>query len=153
MSAKDFRTNIGANIIREMEKADDLPLPNLRRVAKVMVEYFYREGHADIVARHKSNWVPDADYFASHMGDIQKRMRDSRNEFFEFVRGETGFTGEWKFVTKLEYEEILKRTYSEIGTRTDTFNGKLEDGQERWKLDVPKLADVPLLTDERKRSA
>ena len=56
MSAKDFRTDMGAMIIEAMQEGNDLPLPNSIRLAKVMMEYFKRDGHIDDLKENGYKW-------------------------------------------------------------------------------------------------
>lgn len=138
MSAKDFRYDMGAEIIESMHNGDDLPLPNIYRLGKVMMEYFKRDGHVDDLKELGYRWRPSVDYFVAHLKDFRKRLRE-RGMFFEYVREDGGITGEWKFADKKMYEANLKRESVDIATRTDTFNDKLDDGQAKWKLQLPHL--------------
>lgn len=143
-----FRTNIGVNILKAMDNNEDLPLPNKYRLAKTMQEYFESLGYAEVVAEQGYKWTPDRDYWMYKLDDIRDMLRKKHQLFFAFKRTEGGknFEGLWKFVSKKEYERIMQMEHSELGTRVDNHNEKLTDGQRRWKIDLPLIQDVPLLT-------
>ena len=141
MSVKEFRYDIGAEILEIMEDNNDLPLPNKSRVAKVMMEYFKSEGYVDILKENNYKWRPDESYWEHHIPDITTLLRKN-GKSFDFLRNDD-FRGQWKFLDKKEENEILKREHSDIGTRTDTHNNKLDDT--KWKHNLPHLAEVPLL--------
>lgn len=138
MSAKDFRTDMGAMIIEAMLEGGDLPLPNSNRLAKVMMEYFKRDGHIDDLKENGYKWRPTTDYFIAHLKDFRKRMRE-RGMFFEYVRDDGEIVGEWKFADRKMYEANLKRDGVDLQTRTDTYNDKLDDGLGKWKLQLPHI--------------
>lgn len=143
----EFRYKIGAEILEKMDKENDLPLPNIFRLSKVMQEYFVEEGFADELKQSKFKWRPTVDYWRSHIGDIAEGLRKKKKKFFIFRREWGSFSGTWQFVKKEEYEIAMKRDYADIGTRVTTFNDKLLDGQKRWQLELPSIAQLPLLTN------
>lgn len=146
MSAKEMRMQIGMNIIELMHERDDLPLPNVHRLAKTMQEYFWTEGFEDDLVDAGYRWRPSVDYWKMHLGDIRSEMRKDRRRYFEFVRNQGELTGQWKFVSEAEYEVSLKRNHADISTRVDTHNDKFKDGRLAWEL--PKalsIADIPSL--------
>ena len=143
--AGEFRRSIGADILEAMKASSDLPLPNVQRLAKVMAEYFHKEGYIDDVKEHGYKWRPDADYWQRNISAIAEYIRKERKKFFIYWREQGEFRGMWSFVGKAEYEKTLRREYSDNRTRTNTFNDRLTDGQERWKLEIPHIAEVPLL--------
>ena len=143
-----FRTNIGVEILRAMDKNEDLPLPNKYRLARTMQEYFDALGYADLVEEQGYKWAPDQDYWMYKLDDIRDALRKKHKLFFAFKHTEGGkaFEGLWKFMGKGEYEEVMRREHSELGTRVENHNEKLTDGQQKWKLDLPLIEDVPLLS-------
>ena len=143
--AKQMRLDIGIAILVSMYQNDDLPLPNVHRLSKTMQEYFVSEGHIDDVKERGYKWSPDADYWRNHLSDIRAEMRKAKRWYFEFVREQGELKGEWKFVSKEEYLASLARDHADISTRVDTHNDKIQDGQQRWKVELPLIADVPLL--------
>ena len=147
MNAKEIRTSIGADILVNMGKNDDLPMPNIRRLSKTMQEYFVMDGMEDILTEMGYTWRPSEDYWRGHMSDIQSYLRKRRQHYFEFVREQGEFKGIWKFVSKKEYKRTMRRNHADIGTRVVHHNERIDDGEQRWTLDLPHLADVPLLTE------
>jgi hypothetical protein len=143
--AKDFRYDLGSDLLIDMKKGEDLPLPSRRRVAKVMMEYYKRDGHDDDLKASGYRWRPCEDYWCSHLPDVCGRLRE-RGLFFEYTHFENSIEGAWRFCSKKEYESALKRQYSEITTRADTYNGKLEDAEKKWDLELPhaNLAALPV---------
>jgi hypothetical protein len=130
---KAFRYEMGARILELMEERDDLPLPNVHRLAKVMNEYFKNEGMIDELLEMDYKWRPTIDYWKSHLSDFCEylRKRDGEKKYFVFVR-EKGLKGSWKFVGLTEYEKSLKWQVSDIETRTGNYNSKAEDGAKEW---------------------
>lgn len=139
--AKEFRCELGAMILLDMENNDELPLPNMRRVIIIMQEYAKRKNKIIKVAGYK--WRPTELYWWNHLDDVRRTLREKKEKYFEFLRTEGSLRGVWKFVSKEEYQDILKRDYKEVGTRTDTYNNKLDAS--KWKLPLPHIKDVPLL--------
>ena len=139
---REDRLDIGAEILRAMEKASDLPLPNKYRLAKVMQEYFKSEGYADELKSQGRSWRGSPEYWTNHLKDISAILRRD-GDSFDYYREEGEFKGQWKFLNKKEEGEILSREHADIGTRTDTHNGKLDDT--KWKHNIPRLAEVPQL--------
>ena len=126
--AKDFRLDLGADILIDMDKCEDLPLPNARRVAKVMMEYYKRDGHEDDIKHSGYKWRPCEDYWRDHLGDVRGRLRE-RGKFFEYTLFQNSIEGAWRFCGKKEFESNLKKNYAEIGTRTETYIHNIDDGQ------------------------
>ncbi len=144
MNVKEYRFAVGAEILILMNKNKDLPLPNKNRVAKVMQEYFNREGYQDDIREQGWRWKAGVDYWYRHLKDIAAYLREEKRLYFDYPRPWGSLEGEWKFVNKREYEELLERGYSDIKTRTETYNGKLDSS--KWDLELPHIADIPLLT-------
>jgi len=146
-TAKQMRLDIGIAILEAMETNEDLPMPNVYRLAKTMQEYFVNDGHIDDVRDEGYKWRPDADYWRMHLSEIRSEMRKARNKYFEFVRATGELTGQWKFVSKREYDTVLRRNHADLGTRVTNHNDKIYDGNLRWKMDLPLIMDVPLLSN------
>lgn len=135
---------IGADILLKMKEEDDLPLPNKRRVAKVMQEYFKQEGHVDTLKEQNYRWRPTIDYWHNHLDDVRKYMREKKHKFFSWVPSENGgFKGEWRFVQKKDGEEVLKRKNNELSTRVENFNDERNGAP--WDSKVPAAGDIPKL--------
>jgi len=147
MSAKEERLAIGMDILELMDEREDLPLPNCHRLTKTMQEYFVSEGFVDELKEEGRRWRPTADYWRNHLAEIRATMRKDRQKYFEFYREWHEFKGLWKFVTKKEYQTVLRRDHADIGTRALSHNDKLEDGEKKWVLNLPYIAEVPLLTN------
>ena len=125
---KGYRYRIGADIILDMDAHNELPLPNIHRLGKVMLEFFGERGYlADMIKEHhKYRWRPTKDYFVKHMPDFRRVLR-MEAKYFEFVRDEGSIKGCWKFADKAMFEDNLRRERADVATRTETFNNRLED--------------------------
>lgn len=145
--AKQARLDYGIEILKAMNDNDDLPMPNVYRLAKVMQEYWDRAGYIDDLKERGWTWAPDPDYWRQHLSEIRQEMRKQKRWYFEFVREQGDFKGEWAFVSKADYQKTLERNHADIATRVETHNEKLEDGQRRWVLHLPLIDNVPLLTE------
>jgi hypothetical protein len=142
-----FREGMGIEILFAMEESGDLPLPNKRRLTKVMQEYFKTLGKDEEVKFAGYKWKPTPEYWDLKLRDICDTLRKDYKQFFFFLRtpGGKNFEGVWKFGSKKEYEIMLKMEHGEIDTRIDTHNEKLTDGQQRWQLNFPLIQNVPQL--------
>jgi hypothetical protein len=144
-NAKSFRMEIGYLILMDLEREQELPLPNIKRLSMVIDEYFRREGYIDDIQAQGYRWVPDELYWEDHIQDVSEYMRKYYKIYFGFYREDGQFKGIWKFMNKGEWERTLKRTHQEISTRVENQNEKLEDTKLRWNVNVPKIAEVPKL--------
>lgn len=140
-----YRYGIGAQILNNMDANEDLPLPNVYRLAKVMQEYFVQDGMEEDLKENGYSWRPTEDYWRRHISDISSFMRKEKKQFFIYVQEQGTFKGNWQFVSKQAYVEHLERNHADVRTRTETYNDKLEDGRERWKLNLPGISSVPML--------
>lgn len=140
-----FRYNIGAEILLLMQERKDLPLPNKYRLAKVMQEYFRKEGFVDSLKEQNYRWRPNTEYWASHLDDVRKVLREQYKKMFEYIWAEDGrgFEGEWKFADKAETEKNLKRENNGVATRSENFNDKLDGNP--YDSDIPHIGDIPRL--------
>ena len=145
---KEKRINYGVTILEAMEDNEDLPLPNARILSKTMQEYFV-DMYLDDLKETKSKWRPDKDYWLHQLSAIRASMRKQKKaKFFEYKRNDGEWKGLWKFVSKEEYIEILKREHSDVITRRNSHEEKLTDGQAKWVIDtVPHMPEMPLLTN------
>ena len=144
-NCKDFRMDIGKQILKMMELNDDLPMPNCYRLAKTMQEYFRQEGMIDLLKEQGYKWLPTIDYWVFHLSDIAEYMRREYKLYFGYLRNKGSLTGQWKFLEKKEWETILYRDHSDIATRVETHNDKIDDTGNRWKVDIPIIQEVPVL--------
>lgn len=144
-----YRYGMGAEILKRMEENDDLPLPNIHRVAKVMQEVFINEGMVDRLNEEGYKWRPNADYWRMRMSDIAEYMRKIDNLFFMFVRDQGKLKGQWRFVGKAEFEEVMGRDIVDIETRGKSYNNKATDGIKTFNSDSVDGLHVfrKLLTD------
>jgi hypothetical protein len=145
--AKSYRMDIGYDILKQMEYDQELPLPNKERLAKIMQEYFVREGMLDKIKSDGYSWVPDEEYWEKHLPDLCEYMRAQYKLYFAFIREEGDFSGIWKFTNKGEWERVLKRDHQDISTRVENHNEKIDDTHLRWNTQIEKIADVPRLTE------
>ena len=145
MSAKEYRLGIGAEILVLMNKNNDLPMPNIYRLSKTMMEYFKLEGYIDDLKEMKYKWRPTEDYWRLHIRDISSYLATENKRPFCFCRKHGEFKGLWKFCTKKEYENTMYREHADVSTRTDSFNQRLDES--KWQLELPHIADVPLISN------
>jgi hypothetical protein len=147
MGAKTFRLSIGADILEKMEENKEFPISNIRELTKIMMSYFKNKsyGYKKELTKNNYKWKPDVDYWKNHLKDIRELLRKERKRYFEFLRINRKFEGYWMFVDKEGFFNSLKWGYSDIGTRTESYNDKLDDGNEKWDLKLPHIEDVPLL--------
>ena len=143
--AKKIRLELGGNILIAMNENEDLPLPNVHRLAKTMMEYFKRDGYVDDLIEFNYRWRPTEDYWRMHIREIASFLAKEKKLHFCFYREQGEFKGLWQFVSKQEYKDTLAREYSDVATRTDTFNNRLDES--KWQIDIPHIKDVPLLTN------
>lgn len=144
--AKSYRMQVGYDLLMLMERDEELPLPNKERLAKVMHEYFVREGMVDQIKQDGYSWVPDIDYWQKHLADLCDYMRSQYRLYFAFIREDGEFSGIWKFTNKGEWEKALKRDHQDISTRVDNHNEKIDDTTLRWNTQLPKIAEVKRLS-------
>lgn len=130
--AAQYRYALGAELLAIMEQRDELPLPNIYRVSKVMQEVFIEEGMIDRLNESGYKWRPKAEYWRTRMAEIAEYMRKEEGKFFVFVRDQGRLKGQWRFVGKDEFEQVMKRDFADIETRGITYNNKAEDGASKW---------------------
>ena len=143
---KRFRFEIGYQILMMIERDGDLPLPNKRMVAKTIQEYFNREGFIDEIKRAGYKWEPDVTYWENNLSQISLFMAHNYKDYFGFLRTNGLQEGIWKFMNKGEYEKHLTFHNQDISTRVDTQNDKIEAAERRWRMEIPKIQEVPRLT-------
>ncbi len=148
-TAKEIRVEIGGDILISMAANEEFPLGNIHRVSKIMQEYFVSEGFEDILKEQGYSWRPDADYWLRHLKEIRSYLRHERKLFLEFLRDNGTFQGEWKFLRKGEFENVMIRERAGLGTRAENYNDRLGDGKSKWKLDHPfiKQENVELIEE------
>jgi len=147
-----IRCSVGARILEKMDKENDLPLPNMPRLLKVMMEYFKKQGFKEEMLK-RGNWLPSDNYWKNNMDNIISILMD-RKKPFGFVREEGSLRGLWKFPNKQEYVKMVERKFGELDTRIETYNTMLDNGNEKMKynIQVPPI-NPPILfqkTDKRK---
>jgi len=144
MSIRAMRHSIGAEILKAMDEADDLPLPNIHRLAKVMQEYFKAGGYKDELKENGYRWTPTEGYWINSMKGIIEALHQEKL-FFGYYREWGTWKGQWCFMNKPEYRMKLRREAADVATRVENYNNGLENGQKRWKLDLPPFDMPPLL--------
>ena len=143
---RDFRYSLGAEILEQMEKNEDLPLPNIYLISEVMDKYFKKQKMITRIKKQGYRWCPDQDYWRMTIRDIAEYMRIQNDRYFGFVRESGKFSGLWKFLDKNEWEYSLKWDHKAIGTRVENHNNKIDDSQGEHKVQIPKIKPVPALT-------
>jgi len=145
--AKEFRMAAGYELLMIMERNDELPLPNIHRLSQVIDEYYTNEGFKDIATREGYGWESSPEYWRTHISDVSEYMRKKHKQYFGFKREDGEFTGVWKFMNKGEWEKTLKRNNQDISTRVENQNEKIEDTLLKWNTNIPKIAEVPRITN------
>ena len=140
---RNRRLAIGASILEVMEAKKELPLPNIRRLSKVMMEFYNAEDFVEAMPKG-CTWEPTAAYWMNNLDGVRAMLRRD-GKYFEYVREQGEWKGLWAFTTKTQYEATLRREYASISSLTDNYNGRLKDGQERWKLPLPAIKELPKL--------
>jgi hypothetical protein len=140
MTAKEVRIELGADILIAMLPHDEFPVANVHRLARTMQEYFESEGFEDTLVELGSKWRPTEDYWVRHLSEIRAYLRDVKKMFLEYNRESNGtFVGKWEFVRKGAFEAVMNKELTGLETRIENYNERIDDGRERWKLQVPGL--------------
>ncbi|HDY86653.1 MAG TPA: hypothetical protein ENH82_00885 [bacterium] len=153
---KEYRMDLLADVLIEMEKQDAFPQSNINRLAETMMEYWREGDYEDMLQEHGYSWRPHIRYIKHNTEGIRSALVSKRKYFIYYrtaVKIEKGkktkiiFSGSWKFVDKKQYNEMLIRDNTDIATRVDTHNQRIDDGKKKWKMDIPHIAEVPLLNN------
>lgn len=139
MSAKAVRNQIGGDILIAMAANDEFPIGDISQVSHKMQEYFVSEGFGDILIELNYKWRPDSGYWEKHLCDVREYLRTEKRLFLEYKRErvDSVFRGEWAFMRKGDFEKIMQQERSGVLTRTETYNRRLEDAKQKWRLDEP----------------
>ena len=142
------RMSICADILQDMDREPepDLPLPNVRRLAQIMVERFETGDYIAELEDSGKHWHLTEVYVLNNIQDICTELA-VRGRPFAYYREWKEFKGVWKFCSKSEYKTVLARDHSDVATRTDTHNQKLDEVSDKWDLQLPHIREVPLLTN------
>ena len=142
---RDYRYDIGYRMIELMEENEDLPIGNIYRLSEIMQEYCNDEGVVDDLKKDEYTWRPSAGYWRKRMKDITSYIRTEHKKYFGFMRDKGKLTGQWKFMTPEEWKYTSRRGQSDIGTRIETHNEKLDESYGKFNTKLPHLQEVPLL--------
>ena len=137
--AKRIRVEIGYDILVSMAANEEFPLGNVHRLSKIMQEYFVTEGFEDILKEQGYTWRPVQDYWLRHLKEIREFMRQEKKLFLEYSRDTGHLQGEWKFLRKGEFENVMAREKAGLKTRTENYNDRLGDSKEKWKIEEPLI--------------
>jgi len=144
MSVREFRLSIGADILKAMERSGDLPLQNVYLLAGGMEKCFEQEGFIDELIAMGYTWRPTVKYWKGNLNDIRYLLRKD-GKIFEYKREQNGFSGQWMFMNKKDFDTTMKRELGEMGTRTENFNDRLVKGKQKWNLQIPSIEPVKQL--------
>lgn len=154
MSIRDYRMDIGIDVLLEMKKNDEFPIKNKYKLSERMMEYFYQMGYEDKIYEDGYTWQPDAEYWRYNLSKVngyeglQEILRRKKELFFCFIHTGEGFKGYWTFAGKQEYIAEMERTHGETNTRIETYNEKTEDAMNKWKnVGLPYGQPIPALTE------
>jgi hypothetical protein len=136
------RCQMIVDILYLMEKKKDLPLPNIHRLCKVIIEYYKKEGFKENLRASGSKWDLSIFYIRMHMKDIKEISTENYHPF-AYHRPKDSLRGLWMFLNKKQYTEILSRELKELETRKETYNKMLEDGNDKMKYNIklPRISD------------
>ena len=129
-TAKEVRNSIGGDVIIAMLAHDEFPVSNVRRLSMTMQEYFISEGFEDSLVELGYRWRPDVDYWRRHLPDVREYLRKEKKLFLEYV----GVVGEsaWCFIKKHDFKIVMVKEATGLGTRTETYNDRNDDGNDKW---------------------
>lgn len=154
MSVRDYRMDIGIDILLEMKKNKEFPIANRYMLADRMMEYFYQMGFEDKIFEDGYTWQPDAEYWRCNLSGIngyeglQDILRRKKGLFFCFLHSGSGFEGVWDFANKERFVSEMERNHGEVNTRIETYNGKTQDAMEKWNnVSLPYGQPIPALAD------
>lgn len=152
-SVSEYRFRIGAEILREMKKKNDLPLPNVHRLAKVMYEYFRTMGYREKVKEDGYKWIGDTKYWKNNIqGVCNYLLVEDKKPFGYYCKQGTIKNGLWKFLTEAEYKEIAERDFNGLDTRRITYNAKVNNGNEvGYHMQLPIILDFPQIGESPKK--
>ena len=156
---KEYRLALLGDVLLEMETAKALPVSNINKLAELVMVFWDRGDYEKGQTERGYTWNPNFKYIKRNCEGIRSALV-SKSKYLVYYRWlektEKGkkstfrFRGHWKFVQKAEYKDTLLRENADIATRVDTHNQRIDDGAKKgkkWKLDVPHIAEVPLLTN------
>jgi len=141
------RLEIGTEILKTMDQHGEFPLPDMYKVVDKMMQYFYEMGFEDKLNEEGSVWLPTNNHWRQNFKLLRELLR-YEDKFFEYVKikGGRGFIGDWAFRAKKEYARKLEDDHGDISTRTETYNNRLDDSPDKWKIKLPSIKPVPALT-------
>ena len=146
---REFKYDLGKDLLDLMQKNEDLPLPNKRRLCEIMQEYFISEGMIDRAKAEGSDWKAGEQYWRNHLGEICDYIAKEYKIQFGYVPNKGKISGgQWKFKNKKECKYTLSRNNSNIATRVDNQNEDIDNVSKKWAvgIDVPHIAEVERLT-------
>lgn len=154
MSIRDYRMDIGIDILMEMKKNEEFPITNRYKLAERMMDYFYHMGFEDKVYEDGYIWQPDAEYWMCNLSNVngyeglQEILRRKKGLFMCFIHSGKGFEGEWDFASKERFVAEMERLHGETNTRIETYNEKTGDARDKWKnVLLPYGQPIPQLTN------
>lgn len=157
---RNYRMDIGVEILLDMKKNNEFPFKSKIKLAKTMMEYFYKMGYEDKVYEDGYTWTPDVEYWVFNITGtkttngitevmyegLQERLRRKHKLFLCYVHTGKGFKGSWKFVNKDEFVSQMERCHGELNTRIDSYNEKVLNGNYKWeRVNLPLAQPVPAL--------
>lgn len=138
------RCQMVVDILQLMEKKKDLPLPNRYRLAKVIIEYWKKEGFRQDLRDNGSRFNLTQFYIHKHMKEIIIVSIENHTPF-GFHRPMDSLRGLWMFLNKKQCKEILQRQYKELNTRRETYNNELQEINSKMKYNI-QLPVIPEFT-------
>lgn len=152
MSIRDYRMDIGIEILLEMKKNKEFPVKNAYKLADRMMEYFYQMRFEDKLEEDGYTWLPDSEYWRCNLSGVsgyeglQEILRRKKGLFLCFIHTGEGFKGYWDFADKKKYVAEMERLHGDTNTRIETYNEKTEDAMQKWNnVSLPYGQPIPML--------
>lgn len=148
-NVRQIRLALGADILAGMRDSclsptvkESLKVKTVQRLAQEMMRYFTRMDMKKELPESWT-WLPTEGYFQNQLEGFRAYLRHQKNLFLEYVREQGAWKGEWKFVSKEEYEAIMTREHNGIATLTDNYNERRDDGLKRWpSVALPAIKEM-----------
>jgi hypothetical protein len=147
-----FRCRMIYGILITMENKHELPLPNFTRACKVIIEYYKLDtAFKDDLKERKSKWHLTIPYIKHNIKSIKEIAIKNRTPF-DFYRRQGEFYGQWQFLTKNQFIEILHRNDKELDTRICTRNKMIEDSNSvGYNIQLPLIQRSKYIRKENER--
>jgi hypothetical protein len=165
---RDLKISIGADILECMHQDGLMPSKTIHTDGMILTAPIASKENLALIMNHYFNssdysWkyeledagstsMPDTIYWQNQLADIRVELRN-RKKYLKYIRYKNGFGGFWKFCNKTEYHNVLRREAAENNTRIEHYNEEVEDGREKWQLNLPPASPIPELPPYKRNVA